>query len=149
MPEHLRTAHHMPDGRFASRGTLVELLLFILRARTVFFLGKVLHSCCAAHALSKKGTRVVLPLTAEGRTATQLQLLVAAHPAATQVQRRGGQAALVPIGASGPARPPAPACSPFPPFHRRSENITSFVHRQHGREPAVTAGFLSAEFRLV
>jgi hypothetical protein len=37
----------------------------------MFLFGKVLHSCCAAHALPKKGTRDVLPLTAEGRTATQ------------------------------------------------------------------------------
>ena len=29
--EHLRTAHHLPDGRFASRGALVELFLFIPR----------------------------------------------------------------------------------------------------------------------
>ena len=29
--EHLRTAHHLPDGRSASRGALVELFLFIPR----------------------------------------------------------------------------------------------------------------------
>jgi hypothetical protein len=29
--EHLRTAHHLPDGRFASRGALVKLFLFIPR----------------------------------------------------------------------------------------------------------------------
>jgi hypothetical protein len=29
--EHLRTAHRLPDGRFASRGALVELFLFIPR----------------------------------------------------------------------------------------------------------------------
>jgi hypothetical protein len=29
--EHLRTAHHLPDGRLASRGALAELFLFIPR----------------------------------------------------------------------------------------------------------------------
>jgi hypothetical protein len=29
--EHLQTAHHLPDGRFASRGALAELFLFIPR----------------------------------------------------------------------------------------------------------------------
>jgi hypothetical protein len=29
--EHLRTAHHLPDGRFASRGAFVDLFLFIPR----------------------------------------------------------------------------------------------------------------------
>jgi hypothetical protein len=37
----------------------------------LFIFGKVLHSCCAAYALSKKGPRDVLPVTAGGRTATQ------------------------------------------------------------------------------
>jgi hypothetical protein len=33
--EHLRTAHHLPDGRFASRGALVELFLFIPRQHSL------------------------------------------------------------------------------------------------------------------
>jgi hypothetical protein len=45
--------------------------LFCIKVETqeLFFFWK--GSSCAAHALSKKGTRDVLPLTAEGRTATQ------------------------------------------------------------------------------
>jgi hypothetical protein len=31
VPEHLRAVHHLPDGRFASRGALAELFLFIPR----------------------------------------------------------------------------------------------------------------------
>jgi hypothetical protein len=47
----------------------VKFIPFLITA-CFFFCGKVLHSCCAAHALSKK-KRGALPLTAEGATATQ------------------------------------------------------------------------------
>jgi hypothetical protein len=41
--EHLRTAHHLPDGRFASRGVLVELFLFIPLVELFLFIPRGAH----------------------------------------------------------------------------------------------------------
>ena len=55
--EHLRTAHHLPDGRFASRGALVELFLFIPRPHA--------HFLVAAHPAATQRTGTVWALVVE------------------------------------------------------------------------------------
>jgi hypothetical protein len=103
------------------------------RGSFFFFLSRVLHSCCAAHALSKKGTRDVLPpfspipRSFAPRAAGPGERRSFARPAL------GNHPATCPCLASGPSPPTPhpPTHAPQPPTHPISPHSAKTSNRVH------------------